>query len=330
MAQFFIDKANKVPIYLQLKDQIKYFVATGALSASEQLPPVRALAEKLSINFLTVRKAYQELQSEGLVDIRHGEGTFLALSHDKRPNSTVLADSSADDIENKMRMAIDDVIARYEGMGVAVGKAATCVEGVLETLRQRSSRPTVVFTECNQFQITEISSLLEAQLGIEVLAIMVDKLAESVPALIEKGRRMHVITTGFHVTEVRDAVGDLPAEVSVLITNLNPDTRRKLESIGEKGKFSFICRDRESTLMYRDLLKAELGFAEIDMTSCTIYEPKKVQEALRTSDAVLASPPVYDAVRRMAPKGVSVYNLFERVDPMSLKVIKDRILSAGI
>ena len=65
------------------------------------------------------------------------------------------------------------------------------------------------------------------------------------------------------------------------------------------------------------------------MTSCTIHEAKKVQKALRSSDAVLASPPVYDAVRQMAPKGVSVYNLFERVDPMSLKVIKDRILTAG-
>ena len=106
--------------------------------------------------------------------------------------------------------------------------------------------------------------MLEADFGTKVTALMTDKLAEAVPNLIGKGRRVRVVTTGFHVTEVRDAVGDLPVEVSVLITNLNRDTRRKLKSIGEKGKFSFICRDRESTLMYRDLLKAELGIAEID------------------------------------------------------------------
>ena len=329
MPQFFIDKSNKVPIYLQLKDQIKYFVATGALSAREQLPPVRTLAEKLSINFLTVRKAYKELQSEGLVEIRHGEGTFVALSHNQKPYASPAAEPSNDSIRGEMRSAIFNVVSQFEAMGVAIDQAVACIEEILENLRLRSRRPVVVFTECNQFQITEISALLEADLGMEVVAVMTDKLAESLPGLIEKGRRAHVITTGFHVTEVRDAVGDLPAELSVLITNLNPDTRRKLESIGEKGKFSFICRDRESTLMYRDLLKAELGFAEIDMTSCTIYEAKKVQEALRSSDAVLASPPVYDAVRQMAPKGVSVYNLFERVDPMSLKVIKDRILTAG-
>jgi hypothetical protein len=267
------------------------------------------------------------LEFEGLVEIRHGQGTFVAISHENKPKTSARSSPSSIGIRDEMRRSLDDVISRYERLGINVGDAAECVEELIESLRRRASRPTVVFTECNQFQITEIPSLLERELGMEVTAVLTDRLGKTLPGLIEKGCRVHVITTGFHVTEVRDAVGDLPVEMNVLITNLNPDTRRKLESIGEEGKFSFICRDRESALMYKDLLKAELGFAEIDMTSCTIYETKKVQEALRTSDAVLASPPVYDAVRKMAPKRVSVYNLFERVDPMSLKVIKDRILT---
>ena len=323
MPRFFIERTSKVPIYLQLRDQVKYFIATGALASHEQLPPVKSLAEKLGINFLTVRKAYQELESEGLIRIRHGEGTFVAISHNKAD----LASKDPSDIRNELRKSFDEVISHYESLGLVATDAIECVEELLESLQRRSTQPTVVFTECNQHQITEISALLEAELNMGVTAVLTDRLGETLPGLIAQGRRVNVITTGFHVTEVRGAVGDLPIEVSVLITNLNPETRRKLESIGEKGKFSFICRDRESTLMYKDLLKAELGFAEIDMTSCTIYETKKVQEALRVSDAVLASPPVYEAVCKMAPKHARVFNLFERVDPMSLKVIKDRILT---
>lgn len=325
MPQFFIDKTNKVPIYLQLKDQVKYFVATGALSAREQLPPVKSLAQDLSINFLTVRKAYQELESEGLIEIRHGEGTFVALSGHKKPHAHDHAHPSSDDLRGRFSLSLEEVQSRYESLGMQTGEAIECVEEFLATLRMRAARPVVIFTECNQFQIDEISQLLRAELQTEVVPLKTDQLAEALPGVAKNGNRVVVITTGFHVTEVRHAVGDLPVEIEVLITNLNPATRRKLELVGERGKFSFICRDRESTLMYKDLLKAELGFSEIEMTSCTIYETKKVQEALRTSDAVLASPPVYDAVRKIAPKRVAVYNLFERADPMSLKVLKERI-----
>ncbi len=59
--QFFIDKTNKVPLYLQLKDQIKYYISTGSLKMQEQLPPFKVLAKELGINFQTVRQAYQEL-----------------------------------------------------------------------------------------------------------------------------------------------------------------------------------------------------------------------------------------------------------------------------
>lgn len=326
MPQFFIDKANKVPIYLQIKNQVKYFVSTGALASREQLPPVKTLAGSLSINFLTVRKAYQELEAEGLIEIRHGEGTFVALSPARKPRTAANSLNSQNGLSGRLRYEFEELIRRYELEGATATDAIATVEELLASLKLRAALPTVVFTECNQFQIDEISGLLKSELGMEVMAVKTDRLGETLSGITEKGRRVIVITTGFHVTEVRNAVGDLAVEIEVLITNLNPATRRKLEMVGEKGKFSFICRDRESTLMYKELLKAELGFSEIDMTSCTIYEIKKVQDALRKSDAVLASPPVYDAVRKIAPKRVAVYNVFERVDPMSLKVLKERIL----
>ncbi len=84
MAQFFLDKENKVPLYLQLKEQIKYYISTGSLGAREQLPPVKVLAKNLGINFQTVRKAYKELEDSGLINIKHGEGTFISLTNSDR------------------------------------------------------------------------------------------------------------------------------------------------------------------------------------------------------------------------------------------------------
>ncbi len=67
-----------VPIYLQLVEQVKHAVETGALRTGDQLPSIRPLAEELVINANTVAKAYRELEREGVIELRQGAGAFVA------------------------------------------------------------------------------------------------------------------------------------------------------------------------------------------------------------------------------------------------------------
>jgi len=69
-----------VPIYLQLMEQVKHAIETGALRPGDQLPGMRPLAEELVINPNTVAKAYRELEHEGLIELRHGAGAFVSAS----------------------------------------------------------------------------------------------------------------------------------------------------------------------------------------------------------------------------------------------------------
>lgn len=73
-----INPSDGVPIYLQIINQIKYQIASGRLSPDQQLPPVRKLAEDLTINPNTVARAYRDLEQEGLVTTRRGAGVFIA------------------------------------------------------------------------------------------------------------------------------------------------------------------------------------------------------------------------------------------------------------
>jgi len=74
--------ATGVPIYLQLMEQVKHAIETGALRPGEQLPSIRPLAEELVVNPNTVAKAYRELEHEGVVELRQGAGAFVS---DKAP-----------------------------------------------------------------------------------------------------------------------------------------------------------------------------------------------------------------------------------------------------
>jgi len=70
--------ASGVPIYLQLMEQVKHSVETGALRPGDQLPGIRPLAEELVINPNTVAKAYRELEHEGIIELRQGAGAFVS------------------------------------------------------------------------------------------------------------------------------------------------------------------------------------------------------------------------------------------------------------
>ena len=67
-----------VPIYQQLMEQIKHAVATRAVHAGEQLPTIRKLAEELAMNPNTAARAYRELEREGVIEVRHGSGAYVA------------------------------------------------------------------------------------------------------------------------------------------------------------------------------------------------------------------------------------------------------------
>jgi GntR family transcriptional regulator len=72
-----IDPRSGLPVYRQMMDQIKYYIASGTLTTGDQLPSVRELAQALSVNPTTVVKAYTELEHEQVIELRHGKGAFV-------------------------------------------------------------------------------------------------------------------------------------------------------------------------------------------------------------------------------------------------------------
>ena len=77
MIAFHLDTHSGVPAYLQLAQQVKQALRLGMLNVDDQLPTVREVVEQVIINPNTVLKAYRELEREGLVVSRPGQGTFI-------------------------------------------------------------------------------------------------------------------------------------------------------------------------------------------------------------------------------------------------------------
>jgi hypothetical protein len=66
-ATFAVDTSSDIPIYVQLTQEVKHFIAIGAMQAGERLPSVREIAATLAVNRNTVARAYRNLRDEGII-----------------------------------------------------------------------------------------------------------------------------------------------------------------------------------------------------------------------------------------------------------------------
>ena len=106
---------------------------------------------------------------------------------------------------------------------------------------------------------------------------------------------------------------------------MSPDTLGKLSSFDKNSRFGFISRDKESVPMYQELFKSEFG-RKLNLTSCTLADTEKVQAQLDSADVLLATPPVFEDVKKLAAGRIPVFCTFDRVDPQSLNIVKNGIL----
>ncbi len=74
---FIISNSSEVPIYEQIKKEIKKSIQTNELKENSMLPSIRSLAKDLRISILTVKKAYDELEQEGYLKTVQGKGSFV-------------------------------------------------------------------------------------------------------------------------------------------------------------------------------------------------------------------------------------------------------------
>lgn len=95
-----IQSSSMVPIYEQIVEQIKALILNGTLKENDALPSVRSLSKDLRISALTVKKAYDFLEEEGLTVTVHGKGTYVA-----HPDSSRLLKEYQKEIEETLETA---------------------------------------------------------------------------------------------------------------------------------------------------------------------------------------------------------------------------------
>ena len=96
-----ISNSSDLPIYAQIKEQVKEQILTGELIENETLPSLRQLARDLKISVLTTTRAYNELEQEGFITSRQGKGFFVMSS-----GSNLIREQLIKEVEKNLNNAI--------------------------------------------------------------------------------------------------------------------------------------------------------------------------------------------------------------------------------
>jgi GntR family transcriptional regulator len=105
-----IETSSFIPIYEQIKTEIRSRIATGSLKPDDPLPSIRDLASELIINPNTVARAYRDLEQDGLITGRRGKGSFVAPGSSSRAGKerdSLLGRILAGAVDQAVRLGFD-------------------------------------------------------------------------------------------------------------------------------------------------------------------------------------------------------------------------------
>jgi GntR family transcriptional regulator len=130
---FQIDQKSGIPIYIQIMDQIKHLIASGALQSGQQLPTIRELAVDLTINLHTVAHAYAELEREGFLTIQRGRGTFITNGH---------TGQELEDLRvQKLQALVENMFAEVLHLGYEADEVEQALTAQIEQWRTTAEQP---------------------------------------------------------------------------------------------------------------------------------------------------------------------------------------------
>ncbi|MBO5868052.1 MAG: GntR family transcriptional regulator [Oscillospiraceae bacterium] len=314
---FQVDPSLDVPIYQQLADRVRMAARMGTLRPGQQLPTVQELANTMGLAKGTIKRAYDELELQGVLEKIQGRGTFVCYQP-----------ANSDSRKEQAMAAIDDLLDKLEGMGFSQTEI-----GIFLNLKQRErteklSALKVALVECNPECLSYLAEQLRSLKDIDLCSYLL-KTVEEYPYNLDEDMDL-VITTGNHGEYIESILPDRKKLALVAL-------QLSLESLAG------IVRLRPGERV--GILSGSARFGELMLGTCKRYTQKvnlekprlfspelNVAEYLKDKDVVLApkgyerycSPETARLLQRLEKKGKLILCSYE-LDEGSMLHLEEKL-----
>lgn len=315
-----IELDNHLPVYVQLKEQIKFLILNGELEPGARLPTTRQLAGFLGINRNTVQKAYHELEQEGLVECRRGRGCTVVER---------LA-AIAQPVSDQLLTIIDRAIEEAGQLGVSPDDLATFLYARARQRRDVPLRRRLVFVECEAPVAAAIAQGIRERLEVDVTPMLLKDLRQPTAEVEKQLREAHLVaTTFFHIQEVRQLLAKEKKEVVGLVVKPHLEKLIQIAQIPGGTPTALVCCSQCCAQdMQRSLENA--GVKGLDTALGGVDEPQKLAEMLLDFPVVIASDYAADEVRPLLGPNQELITLdYTVLDEGAISLLRPMVTGEG-
>lgn len=316
-----IDKKSGIPLYLQIKYQIKKLLETENLKEREQLPAERELSESLGVSRNTVSMAYKELVLENILSSSPGRGTFI------NPQALINYKLKENNSQTRITEIIDLVINEALELNFELDEFKKIVTKRIKEKEKLLKNIDIAFIECNQEQLYFFSKGIELGTGISIVPILIDEIYKE--PNIFRGRIKSidlVVTTFFHYDEVKKFLTDQKQRVLAIALDPLMETMVNIAHLSSKDKsIGLVCiTDKFAQRVFQSIKQSGIKCLSFKFT--TSHNEDEIKKFLKGLDIVITSPGRKKEVEKLISPQIPLIEFVYVPDKGSMSMLKLAIL----
>lgn len=228
---FTLDKHSPLPPHAQIQEKIKLALLLGRLRPGDTLPSIRDVEQEVGISRNIVRKAYLELQTLGVLNLRHGKGVLVQKQ---------LVYGGRDSVHEKCEALSREILTRLREVGVSPSAFARYL--YQQAREQETQSPFVIFVDATKSQAVERAANISVIWQVNVPGYSLDELAALPKPELRTIRR--VLTNYIRFDQVRRIVGS-HAEVIPLGLTFSEQTVKELGRLPSTANLVLVLDDQD-------------------------------------------------------------------------------------
>jgi DNA-binding transcriptional regulator YhcF (GntR family) len=295
------NKKSGVPLYIQIKDQVKQEIKNKRIVAGQKMPTERDLAKMLRTSRNTISSAYKLLEQEGVLVSHQGKGTFVAVENREQSERRV-----RHKICSLIETSLDDALES----GLSTAEFIVLVQEKVREREEFLRKINAVFVECNIEQARVFSRELADMANFNVRPLTLTDLRlreEWVEEMIKDAR--YIFTTFSHINEVRDLTAGLEKEVYGFAVKPCLEGIVKIARHPGDTKFGLVAISKEFHQKFLRNLKAT-GLENLNISFTNTNDEDELQKLVTSSDVIIVSPGRGDEIETLmnGDKEVIIFN----------------------
>lgn len=250
---FQVDPGLDIPIYQQLADKIRMAAKKGVLIAGQQLPTVQELADTMGLAKGTIKRAYDELEHQGVLEKVRGRGTFVCYQP-----------ANSDSRKEQAMAAIDGLLDKLEEMGFTQAEISIYLSLKQRERTEKMSALKVALVECNPECLSQLAEQMRQVRNVDLYSYLL-KAVEEYPYNLDEDVDM-VITTGNHGDYIESILSDRKKLARVAL-RLSVDSLAAIVRLGAGERVG--------------ILSGSARFGELMLRTCKQYARRAILDTSR-------------------------------------------------